>query len=174
MISSAQHVEAIKTLFVTAEDQGILLWLESGWAIDARVGEATREHEDIDVAFPETMRSEYLGVLKALGYDRYQEMPYGFLTWKGEILLDSEPCHESDGEYNLQGFPDNSCPLEKEGRIDDFAVRCLSWEAVYYELLAYAHAEWKPKDFESLRIIEEHLGREKRAALQECYERRKA
>ncbi len=82
-------------------------------------------------------------------------MEYGFLIWKGEILIDSEPCYESDGQYNLRGFPEGSCPLEKEGRIDNFKVRCSSWEAIYFEFFGYPKNEWKSKDFESIRIIEE-------------------
>ena len=170
-----EQVEAIKTLFAEAESQGILLWLESGWAIDARLGKITRDHEDIDVAFPDNRRSHYLELIKLLGYDRYQEMDFGFLTWKDEILLDSEPCFRLNGDYNLKGFPSGTCPSVKEGTIDGFQVRCLSWKGLYFEFLNYMDEtpqdKLRPQDFDSLKVIENNIEIEDRKLLQEQHEK---
>ncbi|MBT3233135.1 MAG: hypothetical protein HN356_09995 [Calditrichaeota bacterium] len=52
------QIEVIKKLFTASELCDIPLWLGSGWAIDARLGEITREHGDIDIAFPSEKREE--------------------------------------------------------------------------------------------------------------------
>ena len=151
----------IKALFVEAEAKGILLWLESGWAIDARLKRITREHEDIDIAFPYHQEPEYIGILKNLGFGTFEKMDYGFLMRKGQLLIDSEPCFKQDQNYVFPNFPPGSCPLEKEGELDGFPLRCISWEAMYVEFLGYMQevpsAQWRPKDFVSLEMIKQHL-----------------
>ncbi len=137
------------------------MWLESGWAIDARLGRVTREHEDIDVAFAGDKRREFEELLRDSGYSRKEDTDYGFLIRKKDILLDAEPCFWTSSEYNFQGFPAGSCPIEKEGCLDGQAIRCLSWDAIYFEYLGYKEgipiSRWRPKDIVGFRITEENL-----------------
>jgi len=167
------HTSIIRALFDAAESRGILLWLESGWAIDARLGRITREHEDIDIAFAADQEAVYRELLGALGFDRHEVMDYGFLSWRDRVLLDSEPCVAIDGEYTFKGFPSGSCPIQKEGGIGGYRVRCLSWEAMYFEFLGYIHdtprEQWREKDFQSLRLIEAHLSEDTKRILQALY-----
>lgn len=171
MDSTDLQIALIRYLFSEAERRGIPLWLESGWAIDARPGRVTRIHEDIDVAYPKERESDYLALLRELGFGRFQAESYGFLCWRGDILLDSEPCFREGGAYTFPDFPEGSCPVEKEGTLGGYRVRCLSWEAMYAEFLDYEREvpadEWREKDFESLRAIEAHLGEETRQRLRE-------
>ena len=41
------HIALIHDLFAETEEKNLPLWLESGWAIDAKLQEITREHDDI-------------------------------------------------------------------------------------------------------------------------------
>jgi 2''-aminoglycoside nucleotidyltransferase len=104
----AAHLATIRELFDTAESSGIPLWLESGWAIDARLGMVTRPHDDIDVAYPKEREAEYRHLIDELGYSGHEFLDYGFLSWRGGICLDSEPCHRLDGGYSFVGV---SCGL---------------------------------------------------------------
>ncbi|MBD2105289.1 nucleotidyltransferase domain-containing protein [Leptolyngbya sp. FACHB-261] len=175
MDTTAQHLAVIQTLFDEAERRGILLWLESGWAIDARLGKITREHEDIDIAFARDKEDAYRELIKTLGFNQHEEMDYGFLSWRESILLDSEPCFKVNDEYSFENFPPGSCPLLKEGVIEGYSVRCLSWEAMYFEFLGYIdeipQEQWRNKDFQSLQIIEAHLDEVKKQALKDLYTR---
>jgi len=163
------QIAVIKALFQEAERRGIRLWLESGWAVDARLARVTREHEDVDVAFPEEKRRGYLAVLRSLGFGRFQETDYGFLTTLHGVVVDSEPCRLAEGAYTFDGFPGGSCPAEKEGIIDGFPVRCLSWEAMYFELLGYMGEKpkttWRADHLTALAIIERHIPAERRRRL---------
>lgn len=158
---NAEHIAAIRELFDAAEERDLLLWLENGWAIDARLGRITRDHEDIDVAFPKEREDDYLSLIESLGYARHESTDYGFLRWRGEVLLDSEPCWKKAGEYGFENFPTGSCPLAKEGILQGYAVRCVSWEATYFEILGYIREipeqQWRPKDFQSLRLVQSSL-----------------
>jgi aminoglycoside 2''-adenylyltransferase len=155
------HPAAIQKLFDAAESCGIPLWLESGWAIDARLGRFTRIHDDIDVAYPKEWEIEYRHLIEELGYAGHEFLDYGFLSWRGDLCLDSEACHRMDGAYSFTGFPEGSCPAEKEGIIGGYAVRCVSWEAIYFEMLGYIRdipkEQWRPKDFDSLRLVTTNL-----------------
>lgn len=170
MNTNYQQLAALQTIFDEAEQQGILLWLESGWAIDARLGIITREHGDIDIAFSSDKETAYQELLQALGFNKTEIMDYGFLSWKQQVLLDSEPCFWKNGEYGFADFPNGSCPMEKEGIIEGYRVRCVSWEAMYFEFLGYADeipsTHWREKDRKSLQIIEAHVSDERKQALQ--------
>ena len=169
MDATDRQVALIRRLFDGAEARGLPLWLESGWAIDARLGAVTRAHDDVDVAYPQDREAEYLDLLRALGCGPREEEPYGFLCRCGGVLLDSEPCVRVGDAYTFPGFPDGACPPEKEGEIRGVRVRCLSWEAMYVEFAGYARevppARWRPKDAESLRLIEAHVPPAVRRAL---------
>lgn len=111
-----KHIEAIRSIFCLADRRDIALWLESGWAIDARLGKITREHEDIDIAFPSERQQDYLALLYSLGFGDYQEMDYGFLMSQDGILLDCEPCRVVEGEYVVEGFPKGHALWRKKGK----------------------------------------------------------
>ena len=171
--AQAAHVAAIRELIDAAESRGIPLWLESGWAIDARLGSITRPHEDIDIAFPQESAAQYRQLIEELGYGGHEFLDYGFLSWRGGVCLDSEPCHRIGGQYSFVDFPAGSCPDDKEGTILGFPVRCVSWEAIYFEILGYIRdiprEQWRPKDFASLRLVEANLDERVKQELEALY-----
>ena len=178
MTGTLSQISCIKRIFEKAELQGIPLWLESGWAIDARLGQVSRQHADIDIAYPDRQKELFLKILEHEGFENYKEMDYGLLMSKEDILIDAEPCFlqmESNlfPEYSFPGFPSNSCPIGKEGIIEGFPVRCLSWEAMYVEFLGYKMEvpaeKWRAKDWVSLELIEKHLTAEQRMQIQAQY-----
>ena len=172
----AIHLAAIRDLFDASESRGMPLWLESGWAIDARLGRVTRQHDDIDVAFPKHREDEYRELIESIGYRGHEFLDYGFLSWRGQVCIDSEPCHVVRGGYSFEGFPAGSCPADKEGVILGFPIRCVSWEALYFEMLGYVQdipeAQWRPKDFESRRIIEANLEERTKRVIKDLHTRR--
>jgi hypothetical protein len=115
MDAISRHLQAIQILFDAADERGIHLWLENGWAIDARLGVVSREHGDIDVAYPKDWEEDYVGLLRSLGYGPPEHTDYGFLCWRGDILLDSEPCYRVGDAYGFTGFPPGACRPAKEG-----------------------------------------------------------
>lgn len=171
------QIQLIRTILDEAERLGLPLWLESGWAIDARLGRVTREHEDIDLAFPSDRQAQFMDLLQSLGAVNIEETDYGFLIYVNDILLDCEPCHLQGESYELEDTPAGSCPWEKQGNIDDVAVRCTSWEAILWEYFYYLEevpqTEWRNKDFTSYALAQQGLGEEKAVRLYQVFENRK-
>ena len=103
--STTLHLHFIELIFNAAASQDINLWLESGWAIDARLGRVTREHEDIDIAYPQEHHDAYVKLLTDLGFSGYEQLDYGFLMKQNGVLIDCEPCVKLGGAYELPDFP---------------------------------------------------------------------
>ncbi len=57
-------VEVLNTL----EDAGIDVWLDGGWAVDALVGEQTRDHDDLDLVARSEDAERAISVLEPCGY----------------------------------------------------------------------------------------------------------
>jgi hypothetical protein len=59
------------------------------------------------------------------------------------------------------GLPPGACPPSREGVIEGLPVRCVRWRAIYFEMLGYVRDipkdRWRPKDFESRRLVEAAL-----------------
>lgn len=144
-----------------ADNRGLPLWIESGWALDARLKYVTREHGDIDIAFPENNRLGYESLLEEMGCKERRNTNYGFTVSIGDILVESEPCQMIGNSYSFANAPKNSCPIEKEGEIDGFKIRCVSWEYMYWEFLylkkEVSITDWKGRHFADLEIIKKHL-----------------
>jgi aminoglycoside 2''-adenylyltransferase len=170
---NAAHLELLFELLAAADARQLPLWLESGWAIDARLGRITREHEDIDLAFPAERETEFRELLRAFGGNDFEKMDYGFLVTVRGVLLDCEPCERLGDVYELgDGIPAGSCPWTTEGTLAGVAVRCTSWAAIIWDYFYYLEevpqAQWRPKDFDSYALVRATLGetavRELRAA----------
>jgi aminoglycoside 2''-adenylyltransferase len=144
-----------------AEAQNLPLWLESGWAVDAGLGNITRQHGDIDLAFPAERQDEFITLLQSMGCDLIEMNDYGFLVQVRGVLLDCEPCVLRGDVYELEGYPPGSCPWEKQGVILGEKVRCLSWETIFWEYLYYLEevpkAQWRDYDYSSFLTVCNHL-----------------
>ena len=171
---NTNHIPLMQEILAAAEKQGLPLWLESGWAIDARLGKITREHEDIDLAFPIDQHDPFMSILQTFGGGKVEKTDYGFLVYVRDILLDCEPCIQQGENYELEDTPLGSCPWEKQGIIDGVAVRCTSWEAILWEYFGYMdevpQTSWRPKDFESYAIACQVFGMAKVEALHLAFE----
>lgn len=160
---NSAHIKLIHELFALAEARGLPLWLESGWAVDARLNKVTRTHEDIDLAVPAERAGEFRALLaESFGVNGFEQTGYGFLASAGGVLLDCEPCTLVEGRYELDGAPRGSCPDAKQGVIHGVPVRCTSWEAILWEYFHYLeevpYLAWPAKDRESYRLVREVVG----------------
>jgi aminoglycoside 2''-adenylyltransferase len=125
---NTQHIALIHRLFAAAETINLPLWLQGGWAIDGKLHRITREHQDVDVAFPAERRAEFISLLRSLGGDTIEDTDYGFLITVDGVLVDCEPCVQIGENYELEGLPPATCPWEKQGNIAGKSLRCTSWE----------------------------------------------
>jgi 2''-aminoglycoside nucleotidyltransferase len=170
-----RQIETMRRLFTLAESKGIPLWLENGWAIDARLGYISRAHGDIDIVYPIEKKKEYIQIIRRMGFREKAQHDYGFEMAKDGIVLDSEGCIKNGRNYGFGNFPKGCCPNRKDGSINNFKVRCTSWAANYYEYLGYFESipkhKWRKKDFESFKIVHAHLSVKTKKALEKEYQK---
>jgi aminoglycoside 2''-adenylyltransferase len=159
---NTQHITLIHRLFAAAETINLPLWLQGGWAIDGKLDRITREHQDVDVAFPADRRAEFISLLQSLGGSAIEETDYGFLITLDGILVDCEPCLRSGENYELEGLPGGTCPWEKQGIIAGKYIRCVSWEAILWDYFYYLEevpqSSWRSQDFESYTLVRASFG----------------
>lgn len=146
----------MKLLFDSASRQNMPLWVGGGWAIDARLGRVTREHDDIDLTFPNDRLSEFIALIEELGGRVTEETEYGFLADLQGVLLDCEPAHWNGRGYELADTPPGSCPDPLEGRLEGLSLRCNSWEAILWDYFYYASevpaSMWPAKHVQSYAL----------------------
>lgn len=150
------HIELIYELFAQADKINLPLWLQGGWAIDAKLNRITREHEDIDIAYPGDRNADFLALLDSLGGVITEQTSYGFLAQMQGILLDCEPCIRVGDDYELEGLPPGNCPPEPTGSLGGKLLPCTSWEAILWDYFYYIEevpqSEWRSKDFSSFAL----------------------
>ena len=54
-------------------EAGVVAWLDGGWAVDALLGEQTREHSDVDLVLDDAALGAAVAMLEADGYVRLRE-----------------------------------------------------------------------------------------------------
>ena len=153
--------DSLASLLQLFEGDGIEVWLDGGWAVDAVLGEQTRTHKDVDII----LRVSDLPKLKALLERRGFEIQQGgtesnFVLANGAglevdvhaIVFDSS----GDGIYRMSDGADWIFPSEGfagRGVVHGVAVRCLSPEVqVMCHANGYVPTEKNFRDMELLQL----------------------
>ncbi|OKH31477.1 aminoglycoside nucleotidyltransferase [[Phormidium ambiguum] IAM M-71] len=169
------QIELIHQLFSEADKIDLPLWLQGGWAIDAKLNRITRKHEDIDIAYPGDCTTDFLALLHFLGGTITEQTNYGFLAQIQGVLLDCEPCIQVGEGYELEGLPPGTCPLEPTGSLGGKLLRCTSWEAILWDYFYYIEevpqSQWRKKDFLSFALAKESFGETATQHLHEQFKR---
>jgi lincosamide nucleotidyltransferase A/C/D/E len=114
------------------EEAGVRARVDGGWAVDALLGEQTREHDDLDLAIPIDDAAAYTAAMDANGFTRWRDD--GPANWvdsdalgrKVDVhLVDFEGRTRRDGRdyYGERGILYDVGSLEGEGIIAGRKVR---------------------------------------------------
>ncbi|MDX3165794.1 aminoglycoside nucleotidyltransferase [Streptomyces scabiei] len=117
---------------------GVDACIGGGWAVDALLGEQTREHSDLDVWAPIAQLEQLFKAFVELGVDRIfpwpGDRPWNFVLHDGvRLRVDLhlyEPLADGSLHYGsvVEGGPFPAEALAGHGSIDGTAVRCESAE----------------------------------------------
>jgi len=143
---------------------GVAAWLDGGWAVDAVLGEVTRDHDDLDLIVQlddvEAMRR----VLATDGFELdHGEVHSNFvLRDPREREIDVHPVRfdeRGDGIYRMENGEDWIYPaagFAGMGRVADRAVRCLTADV---QMLCHATGyEPDTVDAQDMLLLHERLG----------------
>jgi lincosamide nucleotidyltransferase A/C/D/E len=116
------------------EGQGLQVWLDGGWGVDALVGRQTRKHEDVDIAIALAEADDVIASLVTRGYNVYEdEMPTRLdLRDDRDYRVDLHPLTFDESGNGLQQLQDgrfgrySAEGLTGVGSVNGRRVRCLS------------------------------------------------
>lgn len=154
----AEEVVAVLELL-----EGLDVWLDGGWGVDALLGEQTRAHDDLDLVvrlddvpriceLAETRGYELLGGGPPLSFELVD--PDGHQLDVHPVVFDEH----GDGLYEMVGgktWPYPARGFAGGGSVLGRPVRCLTPEV---QVLCHAGYELDAQDLHDLRLLEQRLG----------------
>lgn len=154
------------------EADGIDVWLDGGWGVDALLEHQTREHDDLDIVLELEHASRVIELLDSLGYSLVAGTPpMSFvLVDTGGRQVDVHPVTfnaEGGGIYRMDDGTEWVYPgagFTGRGSVDERRVRCLSPEV---QVLVHAGYELTQKDYRELYLLRARFGVEPPRALLE-------
>ena len=138
-MSNGPHMSAKDALglYDLLEREGIKIWIDGGWAVDAALCEQTRDHADLDIALETRFLSRLRDVMAECGFEqipRDDTRPWNFVLGNGDGLeIDVHTFAFDQNGNGVYGPPENgdyywADALTGEGVIDGRPVRCISPE----------------------------------------------
>ena len=147
MSEHAMPAEAVLSILAALEREDVEYCLSGGWAVDALLGEQTREHSDLDLWLPAAHLGRLFIAFARIGLDRIfpwpGDRPWNFVLHDGRGLrvdlhlyetLDGGTIHYGSA---IEPFEFPAAALSGSGSILGVAVRCelaewtLRWHTGY-------------------------------------------
>ena len=143
--------DSVLALYNWFKADGITVWIDGGWGVDALVGRQTRSHNDIDVFVQKDDADDFIKMITSKGY---KEIEVEFTTESHTAWQDSDgrliDFHLFEfGETGAVFFEGEEYPsnvLNGEGKIDGVSVKCLSASAQLLYHQGYEHDENDVRD----------------------------
>jgi lincosamide nucleotidyltransferase A/C/D/E len=146
-------------LYLKVKFNGIKIWIDGGWAVDALLGEHTRAHKDLDIIIQEKDISAFRNFLSEQGYKEIKlniAQPHNFVLgdkYNREIDVHVISLNDQgDGLYGRledgQIYP--AASLTGKGKIDNIEVDCISPEYLVKFHSGYTLGE---KDYQDVIAI---------------------
>jgi lincosamide nucleotidyltransferase A/C/D/E len=145
------------------EQDGIDVWLDGGWGVDALLEHETREHDDLDLVAELRQSDRIIELIGDLGYELVDGAPpvsFVLVDRRGR-QVDVHPITfdaEGGGVYLLREGGHWIYPAEGftgTGSVAARTVRCLTPEV---QVLVHAGYELAEKDFRELYLLRERFG----------------
>lgn len=141
------------------EQHGLDIVVDGGWGVDALLGEQTRQHQDLDIAIPESQVPALRALLSERGYaevERDDSWACNFVLQDaaGRILDVHAYTLDANGR-NVSGVPYEAHHLGGHGCIAGRAVRCIPAETMLAFHTGYAPDE---NDYHDVRLLCERFG----------------
>ena len=148
----------VATLIALLQQNGIEVFVDGGWAVDALLGEHTRTHDDLDIALPHAQVPHLRALLLTHGFHEQHRDD----TWECNfVLVDNDgrrlDVHsymlDADG-LNVGGVAYSREQLTGRGWIAGYAVRCISADRLVRFHTGYALDD---NDWHDVRLLSERF-----------------
>lgn len=126
-------------LYEALTKNGIDIWLDGGWDVDALLGEQTRPHEDVDIVIQQKDVSRLRELLAVQGYqdvERDDTSAWNFVLGDSKDHLVDVHVFTFDAEGNglygpvEKGVTYPAASLTGSGNVNGHSVKCISAECI--------------------------------------------
>ncbi len=153
----------VAKLVTFLEGDGIRVWLDGGWGVDALLGSQTRPHADLDIVIDIAHVRVMIELLAARGFEVVDgEVPWHFvLSDRRARRLDVHPVRfqpGGDGLYRMEDGTDWPYPAQGftgQGRVAGTDVRCLSAQV---QVTCHAGYTLDEQDVADMLALRERFG----------------
>jgi lincosamide nucleotidyltransferase A/C/D/E len=159
--------DAVVELMQLFEQNGVEVFVDGGWSVDALLGEQTRPHADLDIALQHKDVPKLRALLEARGYkdvprDDTRECNFVLGDDKGHEVDFHSYTFDADGKL-IFGVPYPLDSLTGSGSIQGYPVKCISPE---WMVKFHSGYELDENDYRDVAALCERFG----IALPEEYE----
>ena len=162
MIPTELVLEALGVLSASS----LICIVDGGWGIDALIGQATREHDDLDLAVERSRLPVAITALANLSFSHDSSANPGLparvvLKDRHGREIDLHPLVFDDAGDGWQELTDRAWGVypaegnDATGAIQGVAVRCLTPELQLRHHLGYP---WGEADMHDMRLLQKHFG----------------
>ena len=121
--------EKVVELYQMLEDNGVQIWVDGGWGVDALLEEQSRQHADLDIALDHEYEAKLKELLANRGYKIVQtndKTDWNYVLGDGRGLVDVHVFGFDETGHNVYGtkYPRDS--LTGNGKINGVSVRCIT------------------------------------------------
>ncbi len=145
-------------LYKELEGQGIPIWIDGGWCVDALLGQQTRSHPDLDIAVDRKFADRLEQLLLGWGYQRRADVnssAWNFSLERQGRVLDVHVFEFDQNGKNIYGIQYPYGSLAGEGMILETKVRCVAPEWMFKFKTSYTPRE---KDLGDVEALSEKYG----------------
>jgi len=151
MVSKADALEII----TYAEDNGIDVWLDGGWGVDALLETETRQHNDVDLFVEKINGEKFISVIKEKGFSEVKEAytTTSHTVWKDtkDRIIDLHIFEFNDqGNLIFEGETYPGDVFSGIGKIGNKVVKCISAE---YQVMYHCGYEHDENDVHDVRLL---------------------
>lgn len=151
MVNKEDAIEIISY----AVDNGIDIWLDGGWGVDALLETETRAHNDIDLFVEKINRRKFIDIIKEKGFSEIEEAytTASHTVWKdtkGRIIDLHIFEFNEQGNLVFEGETYSGDVFSGIGKISNKVVKCISAENQVLFHLGYEHDE---NDVHDVRLL---------------------
>lgn len=151
MVNKEDAIEIISY----AVDNGIDIWLDGGWGVDALLETETRAHNDIDLFVEKINSKKFIDIIKEKGFSEIEEAytTASHTVWKdtkGRIIDLHIFEFNEQGNLVFEGETYSGDVFSGIGKISNKVVKCISAENQVLFHLGYEHDE---NDVHDVRLL---------------------